>query len=238
MSALLATATANKSGSTVTAVVNGISTTVQVARDLTVATGDVIVVERIGSQWFALGRAYTAAPATPVNEPAPPSQPSGITGTTVFGPVETRSYRNGGWRSDNTTVYQGQYGGGGNHTGAVFYGAPPRSLAGATVTGSAIIVRRQSGGAFAAQQSTMRLMTEATRPGGAPTLTSSTSGPNLAVGQALTGGFSVPISWAQAFVDGTAGGLAFFTGTGSPYVLFSGLGDWGPAFNLIISWQR
>lgn len=238
MSSLLATATAAKSGSTVTAVVNGISTTVQVFRDLTVATGDVIVVERIGSQWVALGRMFTAAPATPINEVPPPSQPSGITGTTVFGPVETRSYRNGAWRTDNTHVYQGSYGGGGNHTGAVFYGAPPQSLAGAVVTGSAIIVRRQAGGAFAAQQTTMRLMTEATRPGGAPTLTSSASGPNLAVNQALTGGFSVPTSWAQSMVDGTAGGLAFFTSSGSPYVVFSGLGDWGPAFNLIVSWTR
>lgn len=238
MSALLATATAAKSGSTVTAVVNGITTAVQVARDLTVATGDVIVVERIGSQWFALGRAYTAAPAAPINEPAPPSQPGGITGTTVFGPVETRSYRNSSWRTDNSAVYQGQYGGGGNHTGAVFYGAPPRSLAGATVTGAVVLVKRQSGGAYAAQATTMRLMTDATRPGGAPTLTSTTAGPSLAVGAALTGGFTIPTSWVQAFVDGTAGGLAFFAASGSPYVIFAGLGEWGPAFNLVVSWTR
>ncbi|MEE3918180.1 hypothetical protein V2I01_04780 [Micromonospora sp. BRA006-A] len=58
----LVTATSAKSGSTVTAVVNGVSTTVQVARDLTVAAGDVLLVERVGAQWFAYARVFASAP--------------------------------------------------------------------------------------------------------------------------------------------------------------------------------
>lgn len=236
MSALLATATTAKSGSTVTAVVNGTPTVIQVARDLAVAIGDVLLVERIGAQWFALGRMFpTAAPPSPVNEPAPDPKPAAVSGALVASPVETRSYR-GSWRTDNTDVYQGQYGGWGNHTGAVFYGSKPRSLAGATVTGATIRVQRISAGAYAAQATTMRLMTNATRPAGAPTLTSTGAGPSLAVGGSTT--FTVPTSWAQAMVDGTAGGIAFFDADGSPYVRFAGRGSWSPAFTLTINWTR
>ena len=235
MSTLLATATGAKVGSTVAALVNGQATTVQVARDLPVASGDVIVVQKIGSQWFALGRAYPSAPAAPINPPGPASQPGSVSGVSVFTPVETRTYESS-WRTDNTHVYQGSYGGSGNRTGCVFYGAAPRSLAGATVLSVSFWVRRQSGGVYAAQTATMRLMTNATKPAGAPTLTSSTGGPILAVNQ--QGQHAVPASWVQAMADGTAGGLAFFTGSASPYMVFSGIGDWSPAFTLSVVWQR
>ncbi|RKN38446.1 hypothetical protein [Micromonospora endolithica] len=239
MSTVLATATTAKSGSTVTATVNGIVTTIEVARDLPVASGDVLLVERVGAQWYAYARVYAAAPAAldPVVEPPPPPKPAVTTGTLVVSPVETRSYRpTYGWRDDNTDVYQGEYGGWGNHTGAAFYGTKPRSLAGATVTRATIRVKRLTAGAYAAQSTTLRLVTQATRPGGAPTLTSSTSGPSLAVGGSTT--FTVPASWAQAMVDGTAGGLAVYDSDGSPYVRFAGRGSWSPAFTLTITWQR
>ncbi|WP_409074062.1 hypothetical protein [Micromonospora chalcea] len=237
MSALLATATAAKSGSTVTANVNGVITVVQVARDLTVASGDVLVVQRIGRLWFALGRGFTAAPAAPENDSPPDPKPVVTTGSLVISPVETRSYRpTWGWRTDNDDVYQGEYGSNGNHTGAVFYGTKPRSLDGATVVQATVKVKRISAGTYAAQSTTMRLMTQAAKPSGAPTLGSSTSGPSLAVGASTT--FAIPNSWAQAMVDGTAGGLAFFDSDGSPYVRFAGRGTWSPAFTLTISWQR
>lgn len=240
MGAMLATATAAKSGSTVTAEINGTTVTVQVARDLSVSSGDVLMVIRIGAQWFAFGRAYTAAPAAPSNATAPNPKPSVTSGTLVVSPVETRSYRGTyGWRTDNTDVYHGQYGGWGNHTGAVFYGTKPRSLSGATVTDAKIRVRRPSGtgSTYAAVATTMRLMTNATRPSGAPTLTSSTTGPSIKAG-ATDDSFDIPNSWAQAMVDGTAGGLAFYDVSGSPYIIYAGRGRWSAAFTLTIKWQR
>ncbi|MEE3918179.1 hypothetical protein V2I01_04775 [Micromonospora sp. BRA006-A] len=39
-------------------------------------------------------------------------------------------------------------------------------------------------------------------------------------------------------VDGTAGGLAVYDSSGSPYVRFAGRGSWSPAFTLAISWRR
>jgi hypothetical protein len=240
--ALKATATAAAASNQVTVSIGGQVTTINVARDLTVASGDVLIVMRVGAEWFAIGRAYGAAPTPDPTDPppvTPPPKPPVVNGKSVFAPVETRSYRTvfTGWRTDNTSVYQGQYGGNGNHTGCAFYGTAPRSLAGATVTSARIQVQRLSGGAYAAQPTTMRLVTQRTRPSGAPTLTSSTSGPSLAVG-ATNNSFAIPTSWAQAMVDGTAGGLGFFDSDGSPYVRFAGRGDWGPAFTITINWQR
>ena len=242
MSALLATATAAKSGSTVTATVNDTTVTVQVARDLTVAAGDVLLVHRVGSQWFASSRLFPAATTPPeVVEPAPPPKPGTVSGRLVVAPIETRSYRPTGpgpdWRTDEDAVFHGEYGGYGNNTGCAFYGFKPRSLAGATVTSAKIAVRRVQAGVFAAQTSTMRLMTNASRPGGAPTLTSSTTGPRLAVG-ATNYAFAVPTSWVQAMVDGTSGGLAFFVAGGSPYMKFAGRSAWSPAFTMTIDWTR
>jgi hypothetical protein len=234
--ALLVVATAAKTGSTAPAYVNGILTTIQIARDLTVASGDVLAVQRIGALWFALGRAFPSAPADPLNPAGPSPAPAIAVGTTPFAAVETRSYR-GSWRTDNDYVYQGQYGGQGNHTGCAFYGNGPRSLAGATVTSARVqIHRRNSGGMTAPQATTMRLVTEKTRPAGAPTLGASTAGPTLGWGG--TTSFAVPVSWAQSIVDGTAGGLGFFVAGGSPYVIFSGRSDYGPAFTLSIAWKR
>ena len=201
---LLATATAGTSGSTVTARIGTTVVTVQVARDLTVASGDVIIVQRVGQLWFALGRAWSAAPAAVTSEAEPAPAPATVSGVSVIGPAETRSHRPSGWRSE-TSVYQGEYGGWGNHTGCVFYDGRHRQLAGATVTAANIQVRRLTAGTYPAQTTTLRLMTNSTRPGGAPTLTSSTTGPALAVG--ATGVFGLPVSWVQAPGDGTAGGL-------------------------------
>lgn len=235
---IVAYATAAKSGDTVTAWINGSVVTVKVARDLTVALNDLLLVVRTGMYWVVLQRLGTAAVTPPIdNEAAPNPKPPVTTGTSTFGPVETRSYRNGAWRTDNDDVYQGQYGGAGNHTGAAFYGSGPRSLAGATVLSAAVQVRRKnSGGITAAQTTTMRLVTEATRPGGAPTLGASTTGPSLAWGQATS--FTVPTSWAQSLVDGTAGGIGFFVSGGSPYVIFDGRGAYGPSFTITINWSR
>jgi hypothetical protein len=234
-------ATAAKSGDTVSVWINGTTVTVKCARDLTVAQNDVLLLQRTGMFWTAIARLGTAAVAPPLdNGTAPPPQPTTVTGTSVFGPVETRSYRSGGftgWRTDNDDVYQGQYGGNGLHRGCAFYGGGPRALAGATVTGCWIQVRRKSGGGItAAQTTTLWGIAESTRPGGAPTLQSSTTGPSLAWGGVTNFGF--PQAFGQALVNGTTGGLAIYTASGSPYVILDGKGSYGPSFTLTIAWSR
>lgn len=236
----LAIARSTKSGSTITATVNGTNVTVQVARDLTVSVGDPLLVTKIGSQWVTVQRLYTSAIATtdlPINPVLPNPKPGIVTGALVCAPVETRSYRATGWRTDIDDVFQGMYGGQGNHTGCAFFGLKPQSLAGATVTDAKLRVRRLAGGSYNAQPSTLRLVTESTRPVGAPTLTSSTTGPDLAVGTE-TSEFDVPNSWAQGMVDGTSGGLAVFVSGGTPYLRFAGKGAWSAGWTLTIYWQR
>jgi hypothetical protein len=234
-------ATASKSGDTVTVWINGKIVTVKCARDISPATNDVLLLERTGMYWTAVARLGTAAVAPPSdNVSSPDPKPSTTTGTSVFGPVETRSYRTGsftGWRTDNDDIYQGQYGSNGLHRGCAFYGGGPRVLSGATVTGCWIQVRRKNaGGITAAQTTTLWQVAESTRPGGAPTLSNSTTGPSLAWGASTVFGF--PQSMGQALVDGTAGGLAVYTASGSPYVILDGKGAYGPSFTLTITWSR
>lgn len=219
--------------------VGGTITTMQAARDVTFAAGDRIAFMKAGSIWVAVCRLDTASTIPPVvdNPVPPPPKPTTVYGTKTFTPVETRSRQAGKWRTDNDDVYQGQFGGNGNHTGCAFYGNGPRSLAGATATGASVKLRRKSsGGITAAQDTTFWLVTQKTRPSGAPTLTSTTDGPNLKWGQSTT--FAIPTSWAQALIDGTAGGLAIFESDGSPYVIFDGRGSYGASFQLTIKWKR
>jgi hypothetical protein len=198
------------------------------------------LVARSGSTWYAIARTGTAAPVAP-DTPAPPPpkpKPEVVYGKSIINPVETRSRQGSRWRSDNDDVYQGQYGGNGNHVGCVFYGSKPRSLAGATVTSFQIRMRRlDAGGTNAAQTTTFRLMSERTRPSGAPTLGSSTDGPNLRRGETRNG-VTLPNSWAQAMVDGTAGGIAVYESDGSPYLILAGRGSWSAAFVATIYWRR
>lgn len=236
---IFATAKSTKTSGMITADINGRVVAVICDREFTPAINDVILVDKIGSQWVAFGRTDTAAPTPPDgNEAPPPVQPT--SGSTTIAPVETRSYRNSfsvGWRFDDDDVYQGQYGGYGNHIGVAFYGSKPRALDGATVTGAKFRVRMHQIGSYPPQAATMWLVTQTVRPGGAPTLTSSTTGPRLAQGETFDG-FAVPTAWAQAMVDGTAGGLGFYVATGNPYLRMAGRGRWSPAFTLTINWRR
>lgn len=236
----VAIATSAKTGSTCTANVQGIETTIEVARDLTVAVGDALVLIKAQgrSRWVAVQRLGLAAPPAPEETPvAVPAPSAPQKGKAVISPVETRSRRGTKWREDDDDVRQGAWSGEPNNLGAVFFGNKVKDkLAGKTVASASIRVRRPDrGGMNAAQPTTMRLMTDKTRPSGAPTLTSSTAGPSLRRGE-TDGSFTIPTSWAQALVDGTSGGIAFYDADGSPYVIFSGRGDYSGAFTLTINW--
>lgn len=228
-----------KSGSTVTVNIGGVMTAVQVARDVTPAAGDALIVTPVGSQWFAVGRAFAAAPTLAEdNDTAPEPKPGSVSGTLVVPPTDTASWDGVRWLTGDDDVRQGQYGGSGNHTGAVFYGGKLTSLSGATVLSATVRVRRLPRGiSFGPETTTMRLVTDLSRPTGAPTLSSSTTGPRLAL-NGTAAAFAVPAAWVQSMVDGTAGGLGFFDADGSPFVVLAGRASYGPAFALTIKWSR
>lgn len=236
---LRAIAETSKSGSSCTADIGGVVTTIEVARDLSVTAGDGLLVTRAGNTWYAFARTGTAAPPPVEFKPPPPPPPKPPqSGRLIVPAIETRSYRDGKWRTDTDNVYQGEYGGNGNHQGCAFYGSALKSLAGATVTKATIRVNRpDSGGTNAAQPTTLWLVTQSKRPAGAPSRTSSTAGPSLRRGQ-LNRAFAIPNSWAQSMVAGTAGGLCVYESDGSPYVILSGRGDMSSAWTLTVYWER
>jgi len=230
------------SSGTCTVRVGDADVTVQVARDLTVAVGDVLMINRMGSAWWAVARMFVAPipppPPDPLVIPGPPPQPTTVYGTLICPPDVTQSYRSG-WRTDDPDVFQGRHSSSsyGRSTGCAFYGSTPRSIAGATVLAASIRVYRLPAGAYGAQTATLRLVTEASRPAGAPTLGASTTGPSLPI-NAVNDAFGIPVSWAQAMVDGTSGGLAVHVDSDSPYMQFAGKASWSPAFTMSISWRR
>lgn len=214
----------------------GQTRTVHVARDLSPAVGDMLLVHRVGAVWVASCRVFPTAPeGTPPIADLPDPNGATVTGTLTVLPTYTGSYRDGAWRPDTSDLVQGARGGHGNSVGAAFYGAKPASLAGATVTAAHVTMTRNAGDVAAAAP-TLWLVTETTPPPGAPTRTLSTAGPSLQRGASTT--FALPTAWGQALADGTSGGLAVYDATGTPWLGYAGRGTDASAFTLSLDWSR
>lgn len=235
--------------------VGGIVVTARAATGLTVAAGNVLLVAREASTYYA----FAVVPAAPTSTPAAPApadstpvdtgdtppapKPTVRTGTLTCVPTATACYRDGSWRSDGDPtnsfdLYQGRYGGSsyGRNTGAAFYGSKPHTLSGATCTKITVAIKRLSAGDFAARSATLRLISQTSRPSGAPTLNETTSGPSLTIGSSST--FALPVSWGQALIDGTRGGIGISVSSDDPYIHLAGRGSWSAAFTIAISWRR
>lgn len=235
---ILGQAVTDKSGTAVSVNVDGVVLVADVLRDLSVATGDQLILEVVRGRYVAVGRLGTSTPTVPVVPPPTiPSNPPTTSGTKSISPVQTISRQGSKWRNDNDDIYQGEYGGQGLHIGCAFYGSRFSSLSGSTVTKTTIKVKRKNGGGVtAAQDTTIWRVTQSTKPSGAPTLSNSIDGPNLRWGEQAT--ITVPNSLGQALVDGTAGGLAIYESDGSPYVILDGKSDYSASFTVNITWVR
>ncbi|MFF3884020.1 hypothetical protein [Streptomyces sp. NPDC001914] len=235
--------------------VGGITVTARVAVGLTVAAGNIVLMARLGSLYYVVIVVPVAPTSTPATPPpadtappdtgdAPPApKPTVRTGTLTCVPTSTACYRDGSWRSDGDPtnsfdLYQGRYGGSsyGRNTGAAFYGSKPHTLSGATCTKATLKVKRLSAGDFASRSATLRLVSQTSRPSGAPTLNETTSGPSLKIGDSTT--FTLPTNWGQALIDGTRGGIAIAVSSDDPYIHLAGRGSWSAAMTLTLSWRR
>jgi hypothetical protein len=235
--------------------VGGIQVTARVATGLTVAAGNILLLARLGSLYYVISvipAPLTSTPATPppadasapdTGDAPPVPKPVVTTGTLTCVPTATACYRDGSWRSDGDPtnsfdLYQGRYGGSsyGRNTGAAFYGSKPHTLNGATCTKATVKIKRLSAGDFSARSATLRLVSQTSRPGGAPTLNETTSGPSLSVNASTT--FTLPTSWGQALIDGTRGGIAISVSSDDPYIHLAGRGSWSAAMTLTLSWRR
>jgi hypothetical protein len=249
--------TASSSGACL-ANVGGIQVTVRVPPGLTVAARQRLLILRKGSTYWGI-QILTAPPVVPpappppdnstdTNDPAPAPKPVTTTGSLVCSPVATSTWRDGHWRTDigsstSADTYQGRYSGSGygRMSGFAFYGAKPRSIAGATVTKATVKLRRLTSGDYGRRSPTLRLVSQSTRPSGFPTLNETTTGPALGVQGHVSPSettFTLPSSWGQAMVDGTRGGLAISISSDDPYIRLAGKGSWSAAWTLTLYWRR
>jgi hypothetical protein len=253
---LIARAASTVSSNSCVIDVYGIQVAARVLGSVTINVNDVLMVLRMGSRYFVQDVVAAAPVVPPVAAPPPDTTPSSgdkaptpkptvTTGTLTCSPVSTATYRDGSWRSDigrtdYADLFQGRYSGSsfGRNTGCAFYGSKPRTISGATVTKATIHLRRLKGaGVYSGRTPTLRLLSQSTRPSGAPTLNESTSGPSLAVGDTVNA-FAIPNSWAQAMVGGTRGGIAINISSDDPYIQLAGRASWSAAWVLVINWRR
>ncbi|MCX3064196.1 hypothetical protein [Streptomyces beihaiensis] len=234
--------------------VANVTVTARVVPGVTVAALDPVLILRRGAVYYVIAVLPGAPTVTPTPAPAPDvttdtgdsapaPKPVTTTGTLTCHPVATATYRDGSWRSDGGSTnsfdtYQGRYAYSsfGRMTGCAFYGSKPATLSGATITKATVRLRRLSAGAYSGQRPTLRLVSQTTRPSGAPSLHESTTGPSLAVGDTDT--FTLPDSWGQAMVDGTRGGLAIYVSSDDPYIRLAGRGSYSAAWTLTLYWRR
>lgn len=233
--------TAAASGGLVSVLLDDAVLSLPVIRGYTPQVRDECLVLMQQAGGFVVGALGTAPRAAPVpgedatkNEPPPEDSTADkpIKGSDVFRPVYTGTYRSGSWRGDTSSLYQGDWTGRGNNTGAAFYGKGPRGLRGATVTRARVKLKRLAGGTYGGVSPTLHLWSQQTRPGGSPTSVDSVSGPNLSIGESTT--FQLPDTWGQRMVDGTAGGVGIRVGGSSPYVQLAG----GGAIALLLDWRK
>lgn len=216
-------------------------------RGVTTAAGDVVLVLRSKNELIVVERFHAAAPtgaADDLNSYPPNPWASVQSGSTVIHPVETRSYRDSlGWRKDTDDVFQGDWGGN-NHAGCAFYGKKAVSLLGGEVLSAKVKVKRDPGSQWSTHEATtLKRITQNTlthamvKDKTGPDFVSGTiDGPRLSPNEAEN--FTLPVSWGQDLVDGTAGGLAIHTNSNDPKARLEGRHSWGPAFTLLLTWRR
>lgn len=205
----------------------------------TANVGESVLLLRSGAGLWVIGK--IGQPPTPPppdpdedepDEPEVPPRSTYETKTVTFRPQYTGSYR-GGWRTDTTKVYTGDWTGRGVNLGRAFYGSGPSGLKKVEqVEWAEVRLERVQGGVFASQTLPMVLIGQKTRPSGSGSVQRSTSGPSLAVGQSAT--WRMPQAWADDLVSGAAGGLGIGSGSSSPYIATNGKSDSASAWTLRI----
>ena len=144
--------------------------------------------------------------------------------TSTWSSNHARSWRTtyGGWRTDNNFVYQGQWQSFGLHRGLWFFNDSSirNTLSGRTITGVRIYVtRRSEGGASASGTASFRTHNHSSQPSGQPTVSTQVASSGFAWG---TGKWvTLPVSVGNALRDGSARGIALYSQSSSPYMIFN-----------------
>jgi len=213
-----------------------------------VAFGDIVFAARSGGELVVVDLLHATAPTSEpddLNSYPPNPWDSVRTGTATVHPVETRTFRDTlGWRTDTDDCFHGKSGDN-NQAGCAFYGSKAVAYSGAEVLSAYIKVKRDPGSTWSPSSEvvTLKRIEERTlthamvKDKTEPTYVSGTTpGPNLSPSESEN--FTIPKSWAQDLVDGTAGGLAINSNSGHPKARLEGRHSWGPAFTLVFTFRR
>lgn len=217
-------------GTTVTVDIGGTATTCAYSLHYSPTVGDTVELGWWVNPPYVLGK-RSFAPSTP-SAPAPPAAPpTQQAGQSAFVAIESRSFRDGGWRTDTDDVVQGdtaEYPGHAN-SGAWFYGTAPMSLAGKTVTRCRIYLAGRSS-EVATPTVHLYRHTSTSRPSGD---VSRVEGPSdHARDDKASGYVDLPVDWGQDIVN-SGGGIGI---TGESYTRLWGLGGHGQSGQLVIDW--
>ena len=194
---------------------NGIGYEVPYLSTYTPQVNDVVAMDWQSTKGFVTGERGTTVGSDPGYQQPVPGAPS--SGVNTFAAVDAGSYR-GGWRTDNDTIVQGDWGGWGQNAGAWFYGgAINQALNGATVDSAAIYIPRLRGGVTAGQSLHLYHTNNNFRPAGD---TARIDGPHDATSPPTnsTAWVAISTTLAQNLINGNGGvGIA-----GDPYIVLAG----------------
>lgn len=213
----------------------------------TLAIGDVVFATRMDATgWLVLGKraeAITSPPfATSWTLPwTVKAAPSGAASGTLT--VDAASA--GGWRPDTTPAWwtdqpsQGYYAYPSQvYQGAWFYGSSAfSSIAGRSCTSLTLRVSRPSvGGISGAVTLYVRLHRNATKPASAPSWHSIAAKAYAGPAWGGTTTITLPTSWGQALIDGTARGVGLYYSGSSQYAKLNNLATDSQCGRLTLGW--
>lgn len=249
-SIISATVTAINADGTVTlAVLGGSAYSVPVLASYTPQTGDPVLAMRVTSaNLVVLGGIRTAnATTAPFNSRTAMKwnvYPTIVSGPTAPNPFTVNAVSSGSYRSSDKWggrnypaqgAYLSQYG---YYQGAFFYGSGAfADIRGKTVTKITWTVgRKNEAGVISNVPVYAALHSHVVRPGGAPNFT--TGGRKIGVlDRNETDTFTLPDSWGQALVDGTAKGIGFLKLSTSNYSVYKGVPDGASQGRIVITWR-
>ena len=238
------TVTAVGSG-TVTVSVGGLSVVLAYAGAVPAVADTVGVVWAEGGSWCAkLSTASVTGPGAGTAPPVGADPPPASKAYTLTVPAITVASAEGSswttWGSYGTTAVQGAYTGTNYKTGYFFYGAAFGGPAGRTCTAAKLVLKRGPSGLGSSAATPAHVWVH----GG---VTKGSTPPALIGGEAYTSpGFlfgevqtlTLPTSVGQAFLDGTAAGIALaYSGT-AHYAQWRGIADFAAAGQLSLSIQE
>lgn len=186
---------------------------VAICRGVSVNVGDTVLVG-VDAAPYVIGALGLVASTPVIGGVGAPASPTGSVETLT--PIGSATWRagTGGWRTDTSQLYSGDWTGKGINWGGAWYGTGFRGR-GTFAAGVAKLTRR-AGGSGSAVTPTMLLLAESSRPAAWVVPIATTAGPSLAID--VTTDWTIPDAWRALLQSGAAGGIGIGQAGTIPYL--------------------